>query len=160
MGTYGYGAHEYIATGHLTGKNDVYGFGIVMLEMLSGRQALDINRPRGEHNLVAWAKPYLARKRKVLKKIYARMEGQYSVAVALKAAKLANQCLSSDPKFRPNMNEVVKAVEQLLECSDIQGAGISQNESHQTPHANSSSANSSTHWKSWISFRPSASRGS
>jgi serine/threonine protein kinase len=110
--------------GHLTGKNDVYGFGVVMLELLSGRRALDINRPLWEHNLVDWAKPYLASERKVVKNFDAGMKGQYSVSVARKAAKLANQCLSADPKFRPNMNEVVKALEKLHECSDIQGSSI------------------------------------
>ncbi|XP_040365105.1 receptor-like cytoplasmic kinase 176 [Rosa chinensis] len=45
--------------GHLTCKSDVYGFGVVMLEMLSGRRVLDNSRPPREHNLVEWAKPYL-----------------------------------------------------------------------------------------------------
>ncbi|KAE8678912.1 Protein kinase APK1A [Hibiscus syriacus] len=65
MGTYGYAAPEYLATGHLTAKSDVYSFGVVLLEMLSGRRAVDKNRPSGEHNLVDWAKPYLANKRKI-----------------------------------------------------------------------------------------------
>ncbi|KAI5016786.1 hypothetical protein ZWY2020_014005 [Hordeum vulgare] len=51
MGTYGYAAPEYLATGHLTTKSDVYSFGVVLLEMLSGRRAVDKNRPTGEHNL-------------------------------------------------------------------------------------------------------------
>ncbi|GLJ45823.1 hypothetical protein SUGI_0964280 [Cryptomeria japonica] len=44
MGTYGYAAPEYVATGHLTAKSDVYSYGVVLLEMLSGRRALDKNR--------------------------------------------------------------------------------------------------------------------
>ncbi|KAE8727686.1 Serine/threonine-protein kinase BIK1 [Hibiscus syriacus] len=66
MGTYGYAALEYLATGHLSAKSDVYSFGVVLLEMLSGRRAVDKNRPSREHNLVDWAKPYLANKRKML----------------------------------------------------------------------------------------------
>ncbi|KAG0466562.1 hypothetical protein HPP92_018142 [Vanilla planifolia] len=65
MGTYGYAAPEYLATGHLTAKSDIYSFGVVLLEMLSGRRALDKNRPSGEHNLVEWAKPYLTNKRRI-----------------------------------------------------------------------------------------------
>ncbi|KAM5556415.1 receptor-like cytoplasmic kinase 176 [Rosa sericea] len=155
VGTHGYGAPEYISTGHLSCKSDVYGFGVVMLEMLSGRRVLDNNRPPREHNLVEWAKSYLASKSRALKIFDARIEGQYSVAGALKAANLANRCISAEPEFRPNMNEVVTALEQLQESGDMEGSGISQNEPRQTPCANSSNRRRST---SWISFRPCASR--
>ncbi|XP_062001212.1 probable serine/threonine-protein kinase PBL11 isoform X1 [Rosa rugosa] len=155
MGTHGYAAPEYIATGHLTAKCDVYGFGVVMLEMLSGRRSLDQSLPTGQHNLVEWAKPYLASKRGVHKVFDPRLKGQYSVAGALKAANLAKQCLSEEPEFRPNMTEVVKALEQLQEPEDMKGLKIPQNEPCQSPRANSSNRRRST---SWISFMPSASR--
>ncbi|KAJ4725805.1 Protein kinase [Melia azedarach] len=89
MGTYGYAAPEYLATGHLTAKSDVYSFGVVLLEMLSGRRAVDKNRPSGEHNLVEWAKPYLANKRKIFRIIDNRLEGQYTLEGAYKAATLS-----------------------------------------------------------------------
>ncbi|RVW73887.1 Receptor-like cytoplasmic kinase 176 [Vitis vinifera] len=62
MGTYGYAAPEYIATGRLTAMSDVYSFGVVLLETLSGRRAVDKGGPLAEQNLVEWAKPYLATK--------------------------------------------------------------------------------------------------
>ena len=46
-------------------KSDVYGFGVVMLEMLSGQRALDPNRPNGQLSLADWAKPSLADRRKL-----------------------------------------------------------------------------------------------
>ncbi|PON44738.1 Mitogen-activated protein kinase kinase kinase [Parasponia andersonii] len=113
MGTYGYAAPEYMATGHLTARSDVYSFGVVLLEMLSSLRAVDRNRPAGEQRLVEWAKPYLASKQKVLQILDARIEGQYSPGGALKAAKIASQCISTEPKYRPTMKEVVKALEQL-----------------------------------------------
>ncbi|XP_068667565.1 receptor-like cytoplasmic kinase 176 [Aristolochia californica] len=115
MGTYGYAAPEYLATGHLTSRSDVYSFGVVLLEMLSGRRAVDKNKPSGQHNLVEWAKPYLTHKRKVFRVLDSRLEGQYSLAGAQKAALLALQCLSTEAKFRPTMDEVVKILEQLQE---------------------------------------------
>lgn len=118
MGTHGYAAPEYLATGHLTAKSDVYSFGVVLLEMLSGRRAIDKNRPPGEHNLVEWAKPYLSNKRRSFRVIDGRLEGQYSLSRAQRAAALAFRCLSAEPKFRPNMDEVVRALEQLQESKD------------------------------------------
>ena len=54
MGTYGYCAPEYAMTGQLTKKSDIYSFGVVLLELITGRKAFDPTRPSGEHNLVAW----------------------------------------------------------------------------------------------------------
>ncbi|KAL9238774.1 hypothetical protein vseg_013152 [Gypsophila vaccaria] len=117
MGTYGYAAPEYLATGHLTARSDVYSFGVVLLEMLSGRRAVDKNRPSGEHNLVEWARPYLTNKRKIFRVLDNRLEGQYSLDTAVRVSALAFRCLSTEPKFRPTMVEIVKELEQLQESS-------------------------------------------
>ncbi|KAM2414875.1 hypothetical protein ACFX1X_001321 [Malus domestica] len=113
MATHGYAAPEYIATGDCTAKCDVYSFGVVLFEMLTGRRAVDKNRPSEEQNLVEWARRYLASKRKVVRIFEGRLEGQYSAGVALGAANLASQCLSIEPRCRPNMDEVVQALEKL-----------------------------------------------
>ncbi|CAL4903289.1 unnamed protein product [Urochloa decumbens] len=118
MGTHGYAAPEYLATGHLTTKSDVYSFGVVLLEMLSGRRALDKNRPNGEHNLVEWARPYLRSKRRIFRILDPRLGGQYSLARAQKAAALALQCLSVESRQRPSMDEVVTALEQLQDAKE------------------------------------------
>lgn len=87
------------------------------MEMLSGRRAVDKNRPSGEHNLVEWAKPFLANKRKIFRVIDNRLEGQYSMDGAYKAATLALRCLSTESKLRPTMDEVVKTLEQLQDSN-------------------------------------------
>ena len=56
MGTYGYCAPEYAMTGQLTLKSDVYSFGVVLLEIITGRKAIDHSKTGGEHNLVAWVR--------------------------------------------------------------------------------------------------------
>ncbi|GAB4824413.1 Probable serine/threonine-protein kinase pbl9 [Ancistrocladus abbreviatus] len=124
MGTYGYAAPEYLATGHLTAKSDVYSYGVVLLEMLSGQRTVDKNRPSGRHNLVEWARPYLTNKRKVFRILDTRLEGQYNLNAAHKAATLAFWCLSTEAKLRPTMAEVVKELEQL---HDSTGMGTSHN---------------------------------
>ncbi|GMH07403.1 hypothetical protein Nepgr_009243 [Nepenthes gracilis] len=118
MGTYGYAAPEYLATGHLTAKSDVYSFGVVLLEMLSGQRAVDKNRPSGRHNLVEWARPYLTNKRKVFRVLDTRLESQYNLDAAHKMATLAFRCLSTEPKFRPTMAEVLKELEQLQDLRE------------------------------------------
>lgn len=106
-------ATNIVIVGHLTTKSDVYSFGVVLLEMLSGKRSVDKNRPSGQHNLVEWAKPYLANKRKIFSVLDSRLEGQYSTDEAYKIATLALRCLSTESKFRPNMDEVVITLEQL-----------------------------------------------
>ncbi|KAG8065788.1 hypothetical protein GUJ93_ZPchr0004g38341 [Zizania palustris] len=112
MGTYGY-APEYVATGHLYVKSDVYGFGVVLLEMLTGMRALDTRRPAPQHNLVDWAKPYLDDKRRLARLVDPRLEGQYPSRATLLTAQLTLRCLSGDPKSRPSMSEVVNALEEI-----------------------------------------------
>ncbi|KAJ3689720.1 hypothetical protein LUZ61_018884 [Rhynchospora tenuis] len=113
MGTYGYAAPEYVATGHLYVKSDVYGFGVVLLEMLTGLRALDSSRPSDQHNLVDWAKPYLSDRRKLARLLDPRLEGRYPSKGAGLAAQLTLRCLSGDPKSRPSMKEVLTVLEEI-----------------------------------------------
>ncbi|KAK6116176.1 hypothetical protein DH2020_008445 [Rehmannia glutinosa] len=113
VGTYGYAAPEYMATGHLYVKSDVYGFGVVLLEIIMGLRVLDLNRPSGQANLVDWAKPSLPDKRKLRKLIDPRLQGQYPSKAAYGTAQLILNCLEPDPKCRPSMEEVLDTLEQI-----------------------------------------------
>lgn len=112
----------FILEGHLTCKSDVYSFGVVFLEILCGKRALDKNRPSGEHNLVEWVKTHVTSKRKILQILDKRIQGQYTVCGALTAIKLAIRCISMEPKHRPDMDEVVKALEQLQEAEETEAS--------------------------------------
>ena len=87
--------------------------------MLTGRRAIDKKRPNGEHNLVEWARPVLRDQRMLFRIIDPRLEGHFSVKGAQKAAQLAAQCLSRDPKSRPLMSEVVQALKPLPTLKDM-----------------------------------------
>ncbi|CAI0441917.1 unnamed protein product [Linum tenue] len=121
MGTYGYAAPEYVSTGHLTTKSDVYSFGVVLLELLTGRRAMDKSRPKPELNLIDWAKPYLSggSSRRLRYIVDPRFAGQYSVKGARLLAHLAAQCVSLNPKDRPKMPAVVDALVALQQYSDM-----------------------------------------
>lgn len=102
-----------LASGHLSSKSDVYSFGVVLLELLSGRHAVDNTKIGIEQNLVDWAKPYLCDKRKLFRIMDTKLGGQYPKQGAYMAATLASQCLRSEAKVRPRMAEVLATLEQL-----------------------------------------------
>ncbi|KAJ7519484.1 hypothetical protein O6H91_20G040900 [Diphasiastrum complanatum] len=114
-GTMGYAAPEYLQTGHLTLKCDIWSFGVVLLELLTGRKALDDNLPKNEQYLTDWSKPYINDNRKVKKIMDPRLEGQYSLEAAQRIASLACQCVSVNAKLRPKMREVIEAVKEISE---------------------------------------------
>ncbi|KAF5791140.1 putative transferase, protein kinase RLK-Pelle-RLCK-VIIa-2 family [Helianthus annuus] len=113
MGTHGYAAPEYIATGHLYVKSDVYGFGVVLLELMTGLRALDTKRPGPQTNLVEWAKPLLPNRKKLKTIMDARIEGQYSSKGAIMLAQVILHCLEQEPRKRPAMKEVADILEQI-----------------------------------------------
>lgn len=54
IGTFGYLAPEYVQSGQVTEKADVYSFGVVLMELVTGRKAIDITRPKGQQCLTEW----------------------------------------------------------------------------------------------------------
>lgn len=118
MGTQGYAAPEYMATGHLYVRSDVYGFGVVLLEILTGLRALDPNRPPMQLNLVEWAKPGLTQKKKIQKMMDPRLEHKYPISAVIRTAALILRCLEEDPKNRPPMDEVLRELEIVRSMRD------------------------------------------
>ncbi|KAL8248471.1 hypothetical protein R6Q59_005339 [Mikania micrantha] len=119
MGTRGYAAPEYIATGRLTTKSDVYSFGVVLLELLTGRRAVDKEKAGVEQDLVNWATPYLGDKRKLFRIMDTRLEGQYPQKSVYTAATLALQCLNKEAKTRPRISEILTRLEELQDAKNV-----------------------------------------
>ncbi|KAI6702869.1 hypothetical protein NL676_012005 [Syzygium grande] len=118
VGTHGYAAPDYIETGHLTTKSDVWSFGVVLYEVLTGRRSLERNRPRTEQKLLEWVKQYPADSKKFSSIIDPRLENQYSISAARKIAKLADSCLLKSSKDRPKMSQVVHSLQEIIQVSD------------------------------------------
>eukprot|EP00268_Persea_americana_P043155 TRINITY_DN43310_c0_g1_i1.p1 TRINITY_DN43310_c0_g1~~TRINITY_DN43310_c0_g1_i1.p1 ORF type:complete len:151 (-),score=31.61 TRINITY_DN43310_c0_g1_i1:870-1322(-) len=113
MGTYGYCAPEYAMSGKLTLKSDIYSFGVVMLELISGRKAIDSSRKAGEQNLIAWARPFFRDRRKFSHLADPLLQGRYPVRCLHHAIAVTAMCLQEQPNFRPIMGDVVAALEYL-----------------------------------------------
>ncbi|PWA38584.1 protein kinase superfamily protein [Artemisia annua] len=137
MGTYGYAAPEYVSTGHLYVKSDVYGFGVVLVEMLTGLRALDPTRPADKHNLTDWIKPFLTDGRKLKKVMDSRLEGRYPSKATSQIAQLASTCLGPEPKTRPSMKEIVEKLEKLDAINERPKVPRVHHSSHPSPYRHS-----------------------
>lgn len=80
---------------------------------------MDKKRPSGQQNLVAWARQFLADKRKLDLLVDRRLEQHYSIKGVQKVSQLAYNCLSKDPKSRPTMDEIVRVLTPLQDLNDL-----------------------------------------
>ncbi|XP_068660450.1 probable serine/threonine-protein kinase PBL7 [Aristolochia californica] len=114
LGTQGYVAPEYALTGHLTTKSDVYSYGVVLLELLTGRVPVDMKRAPGEGVLVPWALPRLTDREKVGQIMDPSLEGQYSMKEVIQVAAIAAMCVQPEADYRPLMADVVQSLVPLV----------------------------------------------
>ncbi|CAN6325562.1 unnamed protein product [Urochloa humidicola] len=117
MGTYGYCAPEYLRTGKLSPKSDVYSFGVLLLELITGRRAIDATRPDGEQSLVGWAAAYMFGSDQqhllVDPRLVISMQGPPPSELK-QAVGVAAMCLQDHHALRPEMSDVVMALAASL----------------------------------------------
>ncbi|XP_024994259.1 probable serine/threonine-protein kinase PBL19 [Cynara cardunculus var. scolymus] len=118
VGTYGYAAPEYIETGHLKSKSDVWSFGVVLFEVLTGRPTVDRKLPKAEQKLIEWVKQFPPNSRKFWMVMDRRLNNQYSLDAARSIAKLAVSCLYKNPNDRPTMSQIVKGLKNTIKESE------------------------------------------
>ncbi|KAL5835610.1 hypothetical protein ACOSQ3_015168 [Xanthoceras sorbifolium] len=133
LGTTGYLAPEYVSTGKLTTKSDVYSYGVVLLELLTGRVPIDTNRPPGEHVLVSWALPRLTSREKVMQMVDLSLKGQYSKKDLIQVAAIAAMCVQPEADYRPLMTDVVQSLIPLVKNNISSISSGSSRFQHQTP---------------------------
>lgn len=115
LGSFGYSAPEFAMTGIYTVKSNVYSFGVVMLELLTGRKPLDSSRPRSEQSLVRWATPQLHDIDALAKMVDPTLNGMYSAKSLSRFADVISLCVQPEPEFRPPISEVVQALVRLMQ---------------------------------------------
>lgn len=115
VGTHGYAAPDYIETGHLTVKSDVWSFGVVLYEILTGRRSLERSRPAEEQKLLTWVRRHPPDSQSFRTIMDPRLGGRYTPAAARDVARLADRCLVKNPKERPAMRDVIQELERVLQ---------------------------------------------
>ncbi|VFQ76266.1 unnamed protein product [Cuscuta campestris] len=109
-GTFGYLAPEYMQSGRATEKTDVYSFGVLVLEILSGKRPTDASFIEKGLNIVGWLN-FLAtenRQQEIADPNCDRAQAESSFDALLS---IAIQCVSSNPEDRPTMHRVLQILE-------------------------------------------------
>ncbi|XP_057534694.1 receptor-like kinase TMK4 [Amaranthus tricolor] len=116
-GTFGYLAPEYAATGRVTTKVDVFAFGIILMELITGRKALDESLPEEQSQLATWFRRVLINKDSIRKAIDSNLEAddEEIFESICKVAELAGHCTAREPLQRPDMGHVVNLLLPLVE---------------------------------------------
>ncbi|TVU11277.1 hypothetical protein EJB05_44851, partial [Eragrostis curvula] len=118
MGTFGYLAPEYASTGKLTEKSDVFSFGVVLLELITGRKPVDSSRPLGDESLVEWARPLLNRAiedQEFDGLVDPRLEGNFDDVEMFRVIEAAAACIRHSAARRPKMGQVVRVLDSLTD---------------------------------------------
>lgn len=109
-GTFGYLAPEYFMYGKVSEKIDVYAFGVVLLELLSGRKPINNEYPKGQESLIMWAKPLL-QSGKLMQLLDPNLGDNYDNHQLEKMVLAASLCVRRAPRFRPRMNLILKLLQ-------------------------------------------------
>ncbi|XP_029127729.1 proline-rich receptor-like protein kinase PERK12 [Cajanus cajan] len=122
MGTFGYMAPEYATSGKLTDRSDVFSFGVVLLELITGRKPVDTTQPIGEESLVEWARPLLLRAVETgdfAALVDPRLENQYIDSEMFRMIEASAACVRHSAPKRPRMVQVSRALDNGDKLYDL-----------------------------------------
>ncbi|XP_023004392.1 probable receptor-like protein kinase At1g80640 isoform X3 [Cucurbita maxima] len=113
-GTLGYVAPEYLLDGKLTDKSDVYAFGVVLLELLTGKKPVETMGPTQSQSLVSWAIPQLGDRSKLPKVVDPVIRDTMDLKHLYQVAAVAVLCVQSEPSYRPLVTDVLHSLIPLV----------------------------------------------
>ncbi|CAL9053749.1 unnamed protein product [Musa banksii] len=112
-GTVGHIAPEYLSTGQSSEKTDVYGFGILLLELITGQKTMSSGNGNVQKGMILdWVKT-LHEEERVHEMVDRDLNGSFSAAQLENSVDVVLLCTQSNPSLRPKMSEVVKALESI-----------------------------------------------
>ncbi|KAF2579686.1 hypothetical protein F2Q68_00003137 [Brassica cretica] len=121
MGTFGYLAPEYASSGKLTDRSDVFSFGVMLLELITGRRPVDLTGEM-EDSLVDWARPLClnaAQDGDYSELVDPRLEGQYEPYEMARMVACAAAAIRHSARRRPKMSQIVRALEGDASLEDL-----------------------------------------
>ncbi|KAG8046139.1 hypothetical protein GUJ93_ZPchr0008g11498 [Zizania palustris] len=124
MGTFGYLAPEYASSGKVTERSDVFSFGVVLLELVTGRKPVDASKPMGDESLVEWARPLLAQAVEtgnVGELVDPRLDKNFNEAEMFHMIEAAAACIRHSASRRPRMSQVVRVLDSLADMDLTNG---------------------------------------
>ncbi|RRT81899.1 hypothetical protein B296_00014821 [Ensete ventricosum] len=130
--------HEYASSGKLTEKSDVFSFGVVLLELITGRKPVDSTRPLGDESLVEWARPLLSRTLETgeLGELPdPRLEKNYDETEMFRMIEAAAACTRHSAAMRPQMGKVVRVLDSLADIDLSNGVTPGQSEVFNVAHS-------------------------
>ncbi|GMI88069.1 hypothetical protein like AT2G16750 [Hibiscus trionum] len=107
VGTFGYLAPEYFMYGKLSDKIDVYAFGVVLLELLSGKRPISFENLKGQQSLVMWAKPIIE-SGDVKGILDPKLNGNINETQMHRMVQAATLCLTCSARLRPKMSQILE----------------------------------------------------
>eukprot|EP00249_Psilotum_nudum_P023532 c28909_g2_i3 orf=2-1714(-) len=110
-----YCAPETTSEGNVSCESNVWSFGVLLLELLTGRQHMDLLIPKDERNLVKWTRPFLMDEGRLFLIMDPKLQGRFPIQGAKRIADLAYECLQKEPSRRPLMRNVVDIIKSVKE---------------------------------------------